>query len=225
VYLALSVSRIDNNVAFFGFTDLVEDVGDAPRTYATALADRLAAVVSGETVSDELITVSDPGDSEGLPSDDDTGAGTAVNKLPLDGGSYTWESGVKMTLSVQTVEPYGKKDDFCGDGSCGVALPDDTRVAIKYEVTVPDDYADSFDPYSCPGELHVASGNDDDAFGLVAGDLYRSLDGSILPGTTKFGVEEYYIKKDYIDEEFYIESSCGDDSYDESAFFAGTFNS
>ena len=182
-------------------------------------------VASGETPADDLITVSDPGDSEGLPSDEDTGAGTAVNKLPLDGGSYTWESGIQMTLTVQTVEPYGKKDDFCGDGSCGVALPEDTRVALKYEVSVPDSYGDSFDPYSCPGELHVASGSDDDAFGLVSGDLYRSLDGSILPGTTKFGVQEFYIKQEYQGAEFYIESSCGDDSFDETAFFAGSFNS
>lgn len=225
IYLEFTIARIDNNLTFLAFTDLVEDAGDATRTYATALMERLAAVVAGDEPSNELITVSDPGDSEGLPTDESTGAGTVFSKLPLNGGSYTWESGVTMTLTVQTVEPYGKKDDFCGDGSCGVALPEDTRVALKYEVSVPDSFTEAFDPYGCPGELHVAEGNDDDAYGLVSGDLSRSLDGSILPGTTKFGVQEFYVKAEYAQAEFYIESSCGDTDFSETAFFSGTFAS
>lgn len=225
IYLGFTIARVDNNLVFLAFSDLVEDAGNATRTYATSLIERLTAVAAGDEPSDDLITVSDPGDSEGLPSDDSTGAGSVFSKLPLDGGSYTWESGVKMTLTVQTVEAYGKKDDFCGDGSCGVALPEDTRVALKYEVSVPDDLPEAFDAYGCPGELHVADGNDDDAYGLVSGDLARSLDGSILPGTTKFGVQEFYIKAEYADSEFYIESSCGDSNSSESAFFSGTFAS
>lgn len=224
-YLELTIARVDNNVALLGFSDIVADAGNAPQTYATALIERLTAVASGEDPTDQLITISDPGDSEGLPSEDSTGAGTVFSKLPFDGGSYTWESGVTMTLSLETVEPYGRKDDFCGDGSCGVALPEDTRVALKYEVSVPENYTEAFDAYGCPGELHVSEGNDDDAFGLVAGDYDSDIGGSILPGTAKFGVMEFYISKEYADSEFYIESSCGDDSYDESAFFAGTFTS
>lgn len=225
ISLEFTIARVDNNVVFFAFTDIVEDAGDATRTYSTALIERLVAVAEGEEPADSLITVSDPGDSEGLPSDDSTGAGSVFSKLPLDGGSYTWDSGVKMSLTVEAVEPYGERDDFCGDGSCGIAVPEDTRVALKYEVTVPDDFAEAFDPYGCPGELHVADGNDDEAFGLVSGDYMRSLDGSILPGTTKFGVQEFYIKADYADAEFYIESSCGDTDFSESAFFSGTFDS
>jgi hypothetical protein len=31
-----------------------------------------------------------------------------------------------MKTQVIRIEPSGKKDDYCGDGSCGVSNPDDT---------------------------------------------------------------------------------------------------
>jgi hypothetical protein len=37
--------------------------------------------------------------------------------------------------------------------------------------------------------------------------------------------DPFYIKQEYQGAEFYIESSCGDDSFEETAFFAGSFNS
>ena len=73
--------------------------------------------------------------------------------LPLDGGTYTWSSGVTMTLEVVKKEPWGSTDDYCGDGSCGVSNPDDLRWVLHYEVSVPKDMPAPFDPMSCPGEL------------------------------------------------------------------------
>ncbi|MBC8091812.1 MAG: hypothetical protein H7Y15_07730 [Pseudonocardia sp.] len=145
---------------------------------------------------------------------------------PFDGGSHTWQvTGITMRLSIEKVEPWGGEgNDFCGDGSCGVADPDDVRMVLKYEVTVPESYDEPFDPVACPGDLHVTSGNDDEAFSTVAGDEYKSLDGPMLPGTTKFGIQEIYIEKAYAAEEFFMDSTCGED-YErysgETAYFSG----
>lgn len=141
---------------------------------------------------------------------------------PLNGGTYTWKSGIRMDTKVEKVEPWGGvKDDFCGDGSCGVADPDDTRFVIRYMVTVPKDFAGKFEPYSCPGDLEPMNGNADEALSGVMGDDYRSLDDVILPGATKFGVGEYYIEKAYAKETFYIQSTCGDPEGMETVQFAG----
>lgn len=154
------------------------------------------------------------------PSDE---AAAELEQLPFDGGTYTWSSGITLTTSVEKVEPWGSTDDFCGDGTCGVADPDDTRFVLRYEVSVPADHSGPFDASSCPGSLHVMSGNDDEAFSSVAGDYYAGLDGDVLPGATKFGVEEYYIEKTSIDQDFYLASDCGDVDYDgETAYFGGT---
>jgi len=56
----------------------------------------------------------------------------------------------------------------------------------------------------------VANGNDEDAFGLGAADEARDLHGAILPGTTKYGIQVYSVKKKYRNAEFYLESGCGD---------------
>lgn len=167
------------------------------------------------------------------PGPDNDGAGSSspgggvveggrFDPQPFDGGTYTWSSGVTMRTSVELVEKWGKVDDFCGDGSCGVANRDDTRFVFRYEVTVPDTLRKPLEGYSCPGELHVAAGNDQEALSGVYGDYERSIGDTILPGATKFGVAEYYIERDYVDGEFYLESSCGDPTYSgETAFFNG----
>ena len=56
-----------------------------------------------------------------------------------------------------------------------------------------------------------------------------SLNGSSQPVSSapaiKTGAEEYAIEKVYVDQEFYIESTCGDvDFAGESAYFVGSFN-
>lgn len=145
-----------------------------------------------------------------------------VKTQPFDGGSYTWKSGIRMDTKVEKVEPWGgTSDDFCGDGSCGIADPDDTRFVLRYTVTVPDDFEGKFDPYSCPGEFEPMNGNSDEAGSGVAGDYSRSLGDVILPGTTKFGVTEQYIEKAYAKETFYILSTCGDPEGMETAHFEG----
>jgi hypothetical protein len=147
-----------------------------------------------------------------LPPSPGTGDGQEDDQAPsqpLDGGTFTWASGVSMRLMIEKVEPWGTLDDYCGDGSCGVSQPDDTRLVLKYEITVPEDFDGSFDASACPGTLHVMNGNDEEAVISVAGEYYRSLE-DIRPGATKYGVAEYSIARDSSGEVFYIESSCGD---------------
>ena len=55
----------------------------------------------------------------------------------LDGGSYTWDSGVILTTSFRLVEKWGVRHPYCEDGSCGSAEPDDVRVILDYSVKVP----------------------------------------------------------------------------------------
>jgi hypothetical protein len=152
----------------------------------------------------------------------DEGAVVEGESLPdttIDGASYTWGSGVTMKLKVTHKEPYGSTDDFCGDGTCGIARPDDMTWALKYEISVPKD-GEPLDPMmGCPGELHIVNGNDDDSLGLVAGDYSSDPGGNIRPGATKSGVAEYYIKKKSLGERFYIESTCGDPNGEEAAYF------
>lgn len=218
--LDFAASRVDNHVTVVAVVDLAEEPSISIDAMVQVAVARLQAVLDDEDPSDELIAA-DVG--EGDDSAEDTNdEGEGFEQLPLDGGTYTWASGVTMAFSVQRVEPWGSKDDFCGDGSCGIANPDDTRFVLKYEVSVPDTLSAPFDPSSCPGDLHVISGNDDEALSGVAGDFSKSLDGKIFPGQTKFGVEEYYVEKAYAKEDFYIESTCGDTDYSgESAYFVG----
>ena len=153
-------------------------------------------------------------DGEFPSSELESQEGDPATSLPLDGGTYTWQSGVEMTISISRMEPWGSTDDYCGDGSCGVSNPDDLRVVFEYEVSVPDYITQPFDASSCPGELHIASGNDDEAIISVAGDYASYLEGKILPGQTKSGRDEYSIERSAVGDDFYIESSCGDPYYE-----------
>ena len=221
--LSYSAARVDNHVTAVAIAELGNEVGASMDDYLTAAVDRLNAVADGEEPEDAPIDIG-AGAAEGSGASDDEGAapGGEGSFLPLDGGTYTWSNGVTMTLSVERVEPWGDTDDFCGDGSCGVANPEDTRFVFKYEVSVPDDFPEPFDPSSCPGSLSVTSGNDQEALSGVAGDYAQYMDGKIFPGQTKFGVEEYYVEKAYAKKEFYIESTCGDTDFGgESAYFVG----
>jgi hypothetical protein len=222
--LWVSVARVDNHTTTVMITDLSEDTESMLDPYTTIAVDRLVAVINGE----EPEAVQGPAvgaEADATEGEDDSGDDEAFEQLPLDGGSYTWASGVTMKLTVDRVEPYGAKDDFCGDGSCGIANPDDTRVVLKYEVTVPADASEPFDASSCPGQLYPTSGNDEDALSGVYGDAAKPISGKIFPGSTKTGFDEYYLEKAYADQEFYIESSCGDTDYDgETAYFVGTFS-
>lgn len=228
--LWLSVVRVDNHTTLVMISDLSDEGGSLLDPYVQIAVDRLVAVIDGE----EPVATQGPGaagagdadadtgsDSEDADGDDDT-----FEELPIDGGSYTWDSsGVTMKLVVDRVEPYGQKDDFCGDGSCGVANPDDTRVVLRYEVTVPDTAAEPFDPIMCPGLMYPTSGSEDDALHQAYGPYSKSLSGKIFPGSSKTGVVEYAVEKAYADQEFYIESSCGDTDYrGETAYFVGTFD-
>ncbi len=220
--LWVSVARVDNHTTTVMITDLSEDSESMLDPYTKMAVDRLVAVINGEKpeATKGPVVGADGGDSD----DSDDGDDGAFEQLPLDGGSYTWKSGVTMKLTVDRVEPYGKKDDFCGDGSCGIANPNDTRVVLKYEVKVPADASEPFDASSCPGEMYPTSGNDDDALSGVFGDFAKPISGKIFPGATKTGFDEYYIEKAYADQEFYIESSCGEFDYGgETAYFVGTF--
>lgn len=208
VTMHIAGARIANNATYLFVTSIGDGSDTKTKKLIGTAVRRLGAVMHGN----------DPAaDASGSNSGSDAGA-----QLPLDGGHHTWPSGVSMKLQVTKVEPWGDTDDFCGDGSCGVANPNDTRLVLKYTVKVPADYSQPFDPTSCPGELHVRNGNDDDALGGVFGDYSKELGGKIFPGDTKYGVDEYYIEKKYADAQFYLESSCGageDYSLDPVYFF------
>ena len=223
--LWLSIARVDNNTTAVMITDLSEDAGSALDPYTQMAVDRLVAVLNGDSPEPTQGPAigAEAGGVLGDPSESTSEDG--FEQLPMDGGSYTWASGVTMKLTVDRVEPWGRKDDFCGDGSCGIANPDDTRVVLKYEVTVPSDASEPFDAFSCPGLMYPTSGNDDDALGSAYGDFAKPIEGKIFPGSTKTGFDEYYVEKAYADQEFYIESSCGDvDFTGETAYFVGQFN-
>lgn len=141
---------------------------------------------------------------------------------PIDGGTYTWASGVTMALKITKIEPWGSKDDYCGDGSCGISNPDDMRVVLHYDVSVPDGDGGAFDPSSCPGDLYLKDGGDDNSIISVSGQYAHDIDGKIFPGGSKSGDKEYSIEKDFKGAEFYFESSCGDVNMDgETAYFEG----
>jgi hypothetical protein len=173
----------------------------------------------------EMISAESGKMSPDAPATEDEPDANAAEAQPLDGGEYTWPNGVHMALSVVQVEPWGETDDYCGDGSCGVSNPDDLRWVLRYDVTVPDSFSGPFDAYSCPGNLHIVNGNDDEAFNLVAGENYSSIDGDILPGASKYGQAEYSIERAVLGSEFYIESSCGNtDFIGDTVLFRGTIN-
>lgn len=221
--LWMSVARIGNNTTSVMITDLGDEAGEALDPYTAIAVDRLLAVLDGQTpeatpgppIGGGLLDEQEPSDA---PSTAD------FEQFPLDGGSYTWDSRVTLRLTVDRVEPWGRKDDFCGDGSCGVAHPDDIRVVLKYEVIVPEDAPEPFDAFGCPGVMYPTGGNDEEALGSTFGEYSQPISGKVFPGETKTGYDEYYVDKDYADREFYIESSCGDvDLTGETAYFVGSF--
>jgi len=226
--LWFSATRVDNHLSAVFLVDLGTTFGEYRDDYLEVAVDRLRAVIAEEQPPDTFVDANVEGSEKA--GDDETdeetdateGEDGGFEQLPLDGGTYTWSNGVTMSLSVDRTEPWGDLDDFCGDGSCGVANPDDTRVVLRYDVTVPDDASEPFDASSCPGDLNVMSGNSDEALSGVAGAYDRDIDGKIFPGQSKFGLAEYYIEKAYASGEFYIESSCGDEFDGETAYFVGT---
>jgi len=221
--LWVSVARVDNHTTTVMITDLDLGTADLLDPYTAIAVDRLVAVVDGQ--EPEATQGPAPGADGAIEGGGADGEQGTFEQLPLDGGSYTWSSGVTMKLSIDRVEPWGHRSDFCGDGSCGIADPDDTRVVLKYEVSVPDDAGQPFDASSCPGQLYPTSGTDDDALSGVYGDFNKPIDGKVFPGATKTGFDEYYVEKAYADQEFYIESSCGDADYSgETAYFVGTLS-
>lgn len=181
----------------------------------------------------ETVTVTAPAPSaapvvEPEPSESatvvETEEGPYEDLQPIDGGTYTWSStGITIDLAVEVTEIRGgEPDDLCGDGSCGVLEPEDTTVTIRYDVTVPDDYAGGpFDASYCELSAGVVNGNDDEAITGLAGGYYSPIDGAILPGASKFGIDEFVVDAEHAGDEFLLTTACGDpDSYEE-AYFVG----
>lgn len=157
------------------------------------------------------------------PEGDVSPTSAAPATQPIDGGTYTWPSGITLKLAVEDYGKWGRTSDFCGDGSCGVAVPEASDIGIRYTVTVPADFSGTFDPYSCPGNVSVVNGNDEEAGGGVVGDHDQSISGPMLPGATKEGVAERWIAPDYAGQQFLLTSSCGDAEYSgQPALFTGS---
>jgi hypothetical protein len=192
-------------------TSSSDSTSDNAGDNAGADAGAAAGAGADEGATDNATDGSDGRDGEDAPK--------------IDGGAYTWANGIKLTMKVTHEQPYGSTDDFCSDGSCGIANPNDLTWVIHYQVTVPKSAKQALDPTSCPGDLHVVDGNDDKSFGSVAGDFSSDPGGKIFPGATKSGDAEYYIERKALGKAFYLESYCGDpDSMEEPAYFQQTID-
>lgn len=139
---------------------------------------------------------------------------------PFDGGSYTWPNGITVTTKVEVLEPWADDTAFCE--GCFNLEADDLRLVLRHTVSVPADHPGVVDADLCSGSLETTTGNDDEALTTVAGDDYKPLSGTILPGKSKFGTTEFGINKDYADEEFVYLNSCGDPAGYEGGMWGGT---
>lgn len=217
--IAMSLVRVDNNTTTVSIRGGGGLGWEQLHGYTEIAVDRLVAVAAGQSPPEVLAA---PFAHSYEPVEAPPAPQKGFDPQPLDGGSYTWASGVQLRLSIERVEPWGRMGVFCEFDPCVVAKPDDTRFVFKYEVTVPEDFPSPLLIYECPGPLLAATGNDGNAFARVPGEYQRDLRETILPGSTRFGVEEYYIERAYVDEEFFIESTCGDVNYSgETAHFVG----
>jgi hypothetical protein len=177
-------------------------------------------VINCDTASQEdwVKYCASPAPESSSPMDSDTGTEERGDEdfkpLPFDGGVFTWSNRIQVTTKVEKVEKWGEHSDFC-DG-CLALEPDDYRFALRFTVHVPKSYGKLLDVTSCSGTLSVDDGNDDDAFTEVAGDYNKGLDGKMRPGATKYGVNEYGIKKKYVERgiTFTYTNSCGDPDYE-----------
>ncbi|MCI2237605.1 hypothetical protein MN205_03760 [Kineococcus sp. TRM81007] len=141
---------------------------------------------------------------------------------PIDGGTYTWASGITVTYKVEDYGTFDQTQDWCGDGSCGISQPADSDIGLRYTVSVPADFPGTLEPSGCAGSLSVVNGNDEEALRLYAGDHYSGITGPMLAGATKEGLTQYVIAEAYAGKQFLLSSSCGDTSYSgERALFTG----
>jgi actin-like ATPase involved in cell morphogenesis len=140
----------------------------------------------------------------------------------FDEGSYTWASGVSMTMSIRRVERWGVRYPYCPDGSCGFAEPEDVRVVMAYKVRAPEGLRKSLDASACPGKLQ---GSDPaTTIRLVSNAYGRPIEKPVKAGTTKFGLIEYSIPNKFRKANFEIRSRCGDvGDTGEVAIFGGKF--
>ena len=155
-----------------------------------------------------------------MGSDEEPPSEQPQEVLALDNGSYIWANGTKMTWEVTTQEPWGSYDDYCGDGSCGISNKDDRRWVFHYEVSAPPDATQPLDGDSCAGELQILNGNSEEVITGVSGDYAHEM-GEVRPGATKTGDDEYSIEKSALGQKFYIESTCGDENGEETAYLEG----
>ncbi|KHL13189.1 hypothetical protein CLV56_3215 [Mumia flava] len=200
-----SFVRLHNNLLTVAVVDLGSPAEGPHAALTQTAVVRLASVASGEKPP--------------VPDDGDDTANASVQ--PLDGGIYTWESGVSMRVSLVDVGPWGGQG--CDDG-CEGARPDDLRVVLRYAVAVPADGARAFDPAACPGPLKAASAEDAAAPRLVKTSDARRLETPVAPGTAASGTVVYLIDPAYADEPFFVDSTCGDPDGQELASFEGTLS-
>ena len=147
---------------------------------------------------------------------------TSERSSPFSSPARPRSHGITLALSVKSVEPWSNDDESCSHDSCEVATPQDVRLVLKYEVTVPDDFARSLDAMGCPGDLSVVWANHDEALTGVMVGLPQLIE-PILPGQTQSRVAEHYIAKSYVGQKFMVESACGDvDDAGERAYFVGS---
>ena len=123
-------------------------------------------------------------------------------------GSYTWASGVQLTLSVKA-ERFGVRYPYCEDGSCGFAEEDDIRVLLTYKVSVPKGLRDRVDPAACPGALATTASAPADAIRPIT-DSYARPIATITAGQTTSGVLEYSVDEELRDAQLQVSSTCGD---------------
>lgn len=141
-------------------------------------------------------------------------------RVSLDGGRFTWPSGIELTMAVERSEPWTVAQELCEDGSCGDADVGDVRLVLSYSVIVPKT-AEPFTSSACPGDLlPVKEGA---AVPTAVPEFATDrVPRTIKPGTRRTGALEFVVDKDAADESFAIESRCGDTTgTGASAVFSG----
>ena len=141
------------------------------------------------------------------------GAPESPAAIPIDGGSYTWASGVTVRLDVLYADPYpqyGPPPPPIGDWA---PARGDIYVQLRYTLTIPEDFQGTFDPRNtfvngCPGPISAKNGNATSVKEFSSAETVKPSD-QLLPGSTQFGVRTFFLRKDQASNPVYILSTCG----------------
>ena len=133
--------------------------------------------------------------------------------IDLNSGTFSWPNGVQMSIEVTRYGPIGAVlgDEYWDLEEYGEGAQ---LLALKYTISVPEDYGRSFSRTGsyCPGTLTSLNGSGESVTAVAfLGDTSPGVDlwDDIFPGGTKWGVETYVVTSDAVGEELILQSNCG----------------